>query len=114
MVKKRKGQSTLEYALIIAVVVAAFIVMQYYMRRGVEGKLRESIDDIGQGGQYVAGNTTSTVTTNQLGSFSTTEENNFGVTSVNYTAVPTSVTVSASGTGAERITTTLNSEHLWH
>lgn len=44
---KRRGQSTLEYAVIIAVVVAALLAMQIYMKRGVEGKLRDSTDQIG-------------------------------------------------------------------
>ncbi|MFH1655288.1 MAG: hypothetical protein ABH954_01600 [Candidatus Omnitrophota bacterium] len=44
---RRKGQSTVEYALIIAVVLAAFLTMQHYIRRGVEGKMRDSADSIG-------------------------------------------------------------------
>lgn len=45
---KRKGQSTVEYALIIAVVVAGLLLMQYYIRRGYAGKLKSSSDDIGE------------------------------------------------------------------
>jgi hypothetical protein len=47
MFRKRKGQSTLEYALIIAVVVAALLVVQIYMRRSVRGRLRSSSDQVG-------------------------------------------------------------------
>jgi uncharacterized protein (UPF0333 family) len=43
----KKAQNTLEYALLIAVVVGAFVIMQIYGKRGVEGKLRSSADDIG-------------------------------------------------------------------
>jgi uncharacterized protein (UPF0333 family) len=43
----KKGQSTLEYAIIVAVVVAALFAIQIYMKRGVQGKLRQSTDDIG-------------------------------------------------------------------
>jgi uncharacterized protein (UPF0333 family) len=43
----KKGQSTLEYAIIIAVVVAALLAMQIYMKRGVQGKMKQSTDDIG-------------------------------------------------------------------
>ncbi len=43
----KKSQSTLEYAALIGVVVAAFLGMQLYFRRGVEGKIRTSADDIG-------------------------------------------------------------------
>jgi len=43
----RKGQSTLEYALIIAVVVAGLLLMQHYVRRGYAGRLKSASDDIG-------------------------------------------------------------------
>lgn len=45
---KRKGQSTLEYALIIAVVVAGLLLMQHYVRRGVAGRLKQASDDMGE------------------------------------------------------------------
>lgn len=43
----RKGQSTLEYALIIAVVVAGLLLMQHYVRRGYAGRLKGAADDLG-------------------------------------------------------------------
>ncbi len=52
---RKKAQSTLEYALIIAVIVAALLAIQIYMKRGVQGKLRESSDQIGE--QFDAGKT---------------------------------------------------------
>ncbi|MDD4907725.1 MAG: hypothetical protein PHJ00_01525 [Candidatus Omnitrophica bacterium] len=58
----KRGQSTLEYALLIGIIVAALIAMQVYMKRGVQGKLRDSTDQIGD--QYSPGYTTGTVTTN--------------------------------------------------
>lgn len=45
---KRKGQSTLEYALIIAVVVAGLLLMQHYVRRGFAGRLKQASDDMGE------------------------------------------------------------------
>lgn len=57
-----RGQSTLEYVILLGFVIAALIAMGIYMKRGFEGKLRSSTDDIGE--QYSAGYTT--------GSFSTT------------------------------------------
>ncbi len=60
-----RAQSTLEYALIIAVVVAGLVAMQIYMKRGVQGKLRESADQIGE--QFEANNTTVNRTTNRSG-----------------------------------------------
>ena len=43
-----RGQSTVEYAVCIAVVVAALLAMQIYMKRGVQGKLRSATDDVGE------------------------------------------------------------------
>ena len=43
-----RGQTTLEFALLIAVVVGALLAMQVYMRRGVSGKVKESTDQIGE------------------------------------------------------------------
>lgn len=61
MFMSKKGQSTLEYAIIVVVIVAALIIMQVYIKRGVQGKLRDSSDDIGQ--QYSPGITTGSYTT---------------------------------------------------
>jgi len=55
--KNRKGQSTLEYAILIGIVVGALITMQIYVKRGIQGKLRSASDDIG--GQFSPGLTTS-------------------------------------------------------
>ena len=45
---RKKGQSTLEYALVIAVIVAALVAMQTYIKRGFQGKLKQSTDDVGE------------------------------------------------------------------
>lgn|GEM_PF-833025 len=58
---KKKGQSTLEYSVVIAVIVGALLAMQIYIKRGYEGRLRASIDSVGS--QYEAGRTTSRVVT---------------------------------------------------
>lgn len=58
---QRRGQSTLEYVILIGFVVAALIAMGIYMKRGFQGRLRESTDQIGQ--QYSAENTESEYTT---------------------------------------------------
>jgi uncharacterized protein (UPF0333 family) len=55
--ERKKGQSTLEYVILVGFIIAALIAMAIYMKRGVQGKLRESTDQIGD--QYEAGKTTS-------------------------------------------------------
>lgn len=59
------GQSTLEFAVMMAVVVAALVAMNIYMKRSVSGKLRDSTDQIG--GQFDPGTGSSNFTevTNQ-------------------------------------------------
>jgi hypothetical protein len=44
----RKGQSTVEYALIIAVVVAGLLLMQHYVKRGYAGRIKTASDDMGE------------------------------------------------------------------
>jgi len=112
MVKKMKGQSTLEYAMIIAVVVGALFAIQIYMKRGVQGKLREATDEMG--GQYSAGNVTSKFTTQQIGTLTTTS--NFGTAELGQGGSEYKITAAAQtqttakGTEAEKITKTLKNE----
>ncbi len=67
-----RAQSTLEYAIIVTVAIAALLAMQVYFKRGLQGKLKESADNIGS--QYAAELTTdsSTVTTATTSSEATT------------------------------------------
>jgi hypothetical protein len=44
----RKGQSTLEYAIIVAVVIGGLLVMQHYIKRGYQGKLKGAADEMGE------------------------------------------------------------------
>lgn len=63
----KKGQGTLEYAIIIVVVVGALLAMQWYIKGGYQGKLRQASDEIGE--QYspthITGTSTTTVTATQ-------------------------------------------------
>ena len=45
--RRKKGQSTLEYAILIVVILAALLTIQTYMKRSVQGKIRSASDDIG-------------------------------------------------------------------
>ncbi len=55
------AQSTLEYAIVVACIVAALIGMQFYVRRGIQGRLRAAGDEIGE--QYTPLNVESKITT---------------------------------------------------
>lgn len=55
----KKGQSVLEYALIIATIVFALWMMQGYFGRGLQGKLKVVADELGQ--QYNPQNTESSM-----------------------------------------------------
>ena len=53
--KRKKGQSTLEYAILIIIVIGALVSIQMYIKRGVQGRLKQATDDIGD--QFSPGNT---------------------------------------------------------
>ena len=57
----KRGQTAVEYAVLLAVLVAAFAGMQVYLKRGAMGKLRSSADQMGE--QYAPQHTTSHFTT---------------------------------------------------
>ena len=57
----RGGQSTLEYAILIIIIIGALLSIQVYIKRGIQGRLKSAADDIGD--QFSPGNTNSTKTT---------------------------------------------------
>ncbi len=59
---RNKAQTTLEYAILIGVIVAGLVATQVYLKRGYQGKLKESADSMGQ--QFSPGYTTSHYTIN--------------------------------------------------
>lgn len=61
---KKRGQSTLEYAILIIIVIGALLSIQVYIKRGIQGRLKSSADDIGD--QYSDGNTNVLMTTRVL------------------------------------------------
>ncbi len=73
---KKKGQSTLEYAVLIVIIIAALLAMNQYIKRGLQGRLKSATDDIGD--QFSPGNTnvTKTVSTAVL------EAQQFGINGV--------------------------------
>ena len=57
--KKIKGQSTMEYAILIIIIIGALLSIQVYIKRGVQGRLKSAADDIGE--QFSPGNTNASV-----------------------------------------------------
>ena len=53
--RRKKGQSTLEYAILIIIIMAALLSIQMYIKRGVQGRFKSAADDIGD--QFSPGNT---------------------------------------------------------
>ena len=44
MLRRRKGQSTAEYAIVIGLVIAAAVAMQVYVKRGIQGRIRDAVN----------------------------------------------------------------------
>lgn len=67
-IRRRRAQTVIEYAVLIAVVVAALLAMRIFFKRSLEGKIKESGDRIGKQfspvgyGYTFAGDSTSTTT----------------------------------------------------
>lgn len=78
MLTNKRAQSIMEYAVIIAVITAGLIAMQLYLKRGMQGALRNQSESLGE--QYRPGHTISTyekeITVN------VTETSGLGVSSV--------------------------------
>ena len=47
-----KGTLSLEYAVLIVILIAALVAMSVYIRRSICGRLREAGDTFGYGRQY--------------------------------------------------------------
>ena len=56
----KRGQSTLEYAILIIIIIGALLSIQVYIKRAVQGRLKSASDDIGD--QFSPGNTNVTKT----------------------------------------------------
>jgi hypothetical protein len=65
MRNKKKAQTILEYAMVIAVAVGVLLVMHNYLNRSLQGRLKAEIDKINPGGDYtlIDGRGTQTKTT---------------------------------------------------
>ena len=55
LLNKRKAQSTIEYVVLVIIIIGALITIQVYIKRGVQGRMKQATDDIGD--QFSPGNT---------------------------------------------------------
>ena len=85
--RRKKGQSTLEYAILIIIIIGALLSIQVYIKRGIQGRLKQAADDIGD--QFSPGQTN--VTSTMTVSSSTEDTFNAGQTSSTLTAQETTV-----------------------
>ena len=102
---RTRGQSTVEYAVMIAVIIGALLAMQIYLKRGAMGKLRETADQLGD--QFSPGFTNFSYTRNTNGVRS---ENSFanGLSMTNFQ------NERQTRTGSENIIQNLNQENLFY
>ena len=61
---RQRGQSAIEYAALIGIVVAALVGMSVYTKRALMGKWRQAGDTFGHGRQFEPGRTAVTRTAN--------------------------------------------------
>ncbi len=57
----KKGQNILEYAILLCIILSSLLIMQVFIKRAYQGRLKSEADNIGQ--QYSVGHTTSKMVT---------------------------------------------------
>jgi Flp pilus assembly pilin Flp len=75
------GQSTAEYALLLAIMAAALLAMQVYIKRGLQGRIRNLSDQLSLV-PYEPGQTSSAYTTEQIGLLKQRYENGVSKTEI--------------------------------
>jgi len=82
----RRGQSALEYSMVIFCVVLALLAMRTYMTRGLQGRLRSEADQL-SGQQYdyrtTSGSSSLQYNSHTLTNVVTTTQNNLTTTNAN-------------------------------
>jgi Flp pilus assembly pilin Flp len=58
--RNKRGSFSIEYALLISVIIVSLIAMSIYFIKALSGRWRQVGDGFGQGRQYEPGNTTIT------------------------------------------------------
>jgi len=49
----KKGQGILDYVVLLTIVIVILLLMGYYIRNSLSGKLREGADTVGRGEVYI-------------------------------------------------------------
>lgn len=75
------GQSTAEYAILLAIIASALIAMQIYLKRGIQGRIRDLADQISTT-HYEPAKTESNYTTTQGGTTESTYKDGVSTTKV--------------------------------
>ena len=65
----KKGQSIVEYALLLGVIISALLIMQVFIKRAYQGRIKQGADEVGQ--QYSPGHTTSLAETSTVSNSTT-------------------------------------------
>ena len=81
LIKTRTANLTIEFSVLMVIVILAFISMQAYLKRGVQGGLRRQIDQFAPQFSYEYGN----VTTRTIESTRSDESVALGIASANVT-----------------------------
>lgn len=45
---RKKGQSVVEFTVLLVIVIGVFIAMQFYVKRGLQGRWKATLDDFGE------------------------------------------------------------------
>lgn len=89
---QRKAQSTLEYAILVVIIIGVLLAIQVYVKRGLQGRLKSATDDIGDqyslgdGGNYEKVVKTSSKIIDNTSSGTTTSNTEYSNVSTNITA----------------------------
>ena len=46
--RNRRGQSAVEFTMLITIILGVLIAMQVYFKRGLQGRWKSSVDDVGE------------------------------------------------------------------
>jgi len=78
--RKKRGQSTMEYAMLLVIVLGAFVATSNYIKRGLQGRWKDTVDGLGD--QYDP-RTANTDLRHSLSSFTQTQIISLGTSNNN-------------------------------